>query len=91
MEPHDTHRTLVRPVEGRILAGVATGLADYLGLDANLVRLGFCALVLFGGLGLPLYVAGWLLLPETDGGPTVAEDLLGRLGLTSRPSDGWSR
>jgi phage shock protein PspC (stress-responsive transcriptional regulator) len=61
-----------------MVAGVAAGLADYFDIDPTLVRIGFVALGLFGGLAVPLYLAGWLLIPEEEGGPSVAEDLLAR-------------
>ena len=63
---------------GRMLAGVAAGLADYFDIDPTLVRIGFVALALLGGLALPLYVAGWLLIPEEDADQSVAEELLAR-------------
>jgi phage shock protein C len=64
--------------QGRMVAGVAAGVADYLDVDPTLVRVGFVALTLLGGLAVPLYLAGWLVIPDEDGGPTVAEELLGR-------------
>lgn len=60
------------------MAGVAAGLADYLDVDPALVRVGFVALALLGGVAIPLYVAGWLVIPDEGGGPTVAEELLAR-------------
>lgn len=63
-----------------MLAGVAAGVADWLDLDVNLVRIGFVALALAGGLGLPLYLAGWLFLPEEGSDESMAEDLLHRGG-----------
>ncbi len=60
---------LYRPVEGRWLAGVAAGLALRLGVTAWIIRIAFALLCFAGGLGLLLYVAGWLLIPgegETD-------------------------
>lgn len=69
---------LHRKREGRIVAGVAAGLADYLDVDPALVRVGFVALALLGGVAIPLYVAGWLVIPDEGGGPTVAEELLAR-------------
>jgi phage shock protein PspC (stress-responsive transcriptional regulator) len=69
---------LHRSRRGRMLAGVAAGLADYLGVDPTLVRLAFVALAFMGGLAVPLYLAGWLVIPDEDGGPTVAEELLTR-------------
>jgi phage shock protein PspC (stress-responsive transcriptional regulator) len=52
----------------RKLAGVAGGLARHLDIDPVLLRVAFVVLVFFGGAGLLLYVACWLLLPE-DGNP----------------------
>jgi signal transduction histidine kinase/phage shock protein PspC (stress-responsive transcriptional regulator) len=49
----------VRPVEGRMVAGVAAGLADTFGLDPNVVRCGFVVLTVASGLGLVLYLVGW--------------------------------
>ena len=70
-------RALRRPAEGRIIGGVAAAVADYLDLDRSVVRIGAVALVLLGGAGVPLYLAGWLLIPA-DGAPSsVAEDFLG--------------
>jgi phage shock protein C len=76
--PPPAEQRLHRCREGRMLAGVAAGIADYLGVDPTLVRIGFVALSLLGGLAVPLYLAGWLVIPDEDGGPSVAEELLAR-------------
>lgn len=56
--------TLTRPSAGRIVAGVAAGVAHRLGVDPILVRIGFVALVLTSGpIGFVLYAAGWFLMP----------------------------
>jgi phage shock protein PspC (stress-responsive transcriptional regulator) len=54
---------LRRPVQGRMLAGVAAGLARYLGVDVTIVRIAFVVLTVAGGAGIPLYLAGLLLIP----------------------------
>jgi len=69
------HR-LQRSSKGRILGGVASGLAEYLGVDIAVVRVGFVVLGLLGGIAVPLYVAGWLLIPEEGSDSTIADDLL---------------
>jgi phage shock protein PspC (stress-responsive transcriptional regulator) len=61
-----------------MLAGVAGGLAQWFDIDPTLVRLGFAALALLGGLALPLYLAGWLLIPEEGADWSVGEELLAR-------------
>src|SRR5271166_5820010 len=71
-------RRLHRGGRGRMLAGVAVGLADYFDVDPTIVRVGFVALALLGGLAVPLYLAGWLLIPDEDSDVSVAEELLAR-------------
>lgn len=62
-----------------MLAGVAAGLARYLDLDVAAVRVALVVLVFLGGIGVPLYVAAWLLVPEDGSEATVAGDLLDHL------------
>jgi phage shock protein PspC (stress-responsive transcriptional regulator) len=58
-------RTLRRSTHDRMIAGVCGGTADYLGVDATVVRLLLVAATLFGfGLGAVLYVVCWLIVPE---------------------------
>jgi len=59
---------LVRRHDGRIVAGVAAGLGDSIGVDANVVRCGLLVLALAGGVGFLLYGLGWLGLPTVDRG-----------------------
>ncbi|HVT42297.1 MAG TPA: PspC domain-containing protein [Acidimicrobiales bacterium] len=75
---HVGEQRLHRAVRGRMLAGVAAGAADYFDVDPTLVRVGFVVLAFMGGLAIPLYLAGWLLIPDEDGGESVAEELLSR-------------
>jgi phage shock protein C len=69
---------LHRGGRGRMLAGVAVGLADYFDVDPTMVRIGFVALAFLGGLAVPLYVAGWLLIPDEESDVSVAEELFAR-------------
>jgi phage shock protein PspC (stress-responsive transcriptional regulator) len=57
-------RRLTRIREGKMLAGVSTGLARYLGVDPVVVRVGFALTTLFGGAGFLAYIACWVLMPE---------------------------
>jgi phage shock protein PspC (stress-responsive transcriptional regulator) len=59
-----------------MVAGVAAGLADFFDVDPTLVRVGFVVLSCLGGLAIPLYLAGWLLIPEEGTDLSVAEELL---------------
>src|SRR4029079_1409393 len=54
---------LRRSATDRRVAGVAGGLARHLDVDPIILRVAFVVLVFFGGAGLILYGACWLLLP----------------------------
>ena len=69
---------LHRGGRNRMLAGVAAGLADYFDVDPVIVRIAFVALAFLGGLAVPLYLAGWLLIPDEHSDMSVAEELLAR-------------
>jgi phage shock protein PspC (stress-responsive transcriptional regulator) len=62
--------------EGK-LAGVCAGVARHWNVDPVLVRVGCVLLALSGGIGLVLYVAGWLLIPDDGKEKPVIHDLLG--------------
>jgi phage shock protein C len=60
----DQTRKLYRSQTDRKLAGVCGGLADYLKMDAIVVRVGFVVLTVLGGAGIPINLARWLLVPK---------------------------
>ena len=71
---------LVRPKEGRIIAGVCAAVAKRWGLDLTLVRVLAVILTVFSGVGLAVYIAIWLLTPSTDGpAPIRPGSRLGRM------------
>jgi phage shock protein PspC (stress-responsive transcriptional regulator) len=72
-------RTLERSTGCRMIAGVAGGLARYFDVDVAVVRLALAALAVAGGIGVPLYLAAWLLVPEEGATETVADRLVDRL------------
>ncbi|MCA9370287.1 MAG: PspC domain-containing protein [Pseudomonadales bacterium] len=58
-------RRFVRPKEGRKIAGVAIGMANYFGVSVVLVRLIWALLLLPGGLpGLIPYIVCWFIIPS---------------------------
>ncbi len=57
---------LVRPQEGRVLAGVSQGLADRYQLPVWVPRAFFVVCAFFGGLGVALYAAAWALIRSED-------------------------
>jgi phage shock protein C len=68
---------LHRATNGRMVAGVAAGLASYFGVDATIVRIGFVvATILGGGIGIPLYLACLLLVPEEGASDSIATSVI---------------
>jgi phage shock protein C len=63
---------LTRPVHDRMLAGVGAGVARYLGVDVTAVRIVLVVLAVIGGAGIPIYLAGWLLIPEEGAEQSIA-------------------
>jgi phage shock protein PspC (stress-responsive transcriptional regulator) len=73
-------KRLERKVEGRWLAGVCAGLADYLGVDATLIRVVLAVLTVFGGFGALAYVLAWALMPEEGEPASIAEKIINKNG-----------
>lgn len=71
---------LVRPLEGRMVAGVALALARRLELPEWVVRVGFIVTAFLGGLGVILYIAGWALIRSETERESAAERFFGRAG-----------
>ena len=57
---------------------MCTGLAAYLGIDVNLVRLAFGVCTVFYGLGVLLYLAGWVVLPAEGEKQSILESFAHR-------------
>ena len=58
-------QALVRPSQGKVIAGVCAAIADRLGISRTVVRIGF---VIFGlvGVGELVYIALWILIPRAN-------------------------
>src|SRR5215470_15245754 len=73
------HKQLVRPREGRMIAGVCAGIGDYFGIDANVVRIIFAALTIFSvGAGALVYLIAWAVLPEEGEKSSIVENYLNK-------------
>ncbi|MEU0152709.1 MULTISPECIES: PspC domain-containing protein [Micromonospora] len=59
-------RKLVRPRQGRMLAGVCAGLAQRFGMSAGMVRLLFLLSLLLPGTQVIVYLILWILMPNED-------------------------
>ncbi len=79
-----TRRRLERSTDDRLVAGVASGLADYAGMPTAFVRIAALALMIFGGVGIPLYIAGWLLIPKQGESQSLGERFVAELDTTEK-------
>src|SRR4051812_5661553 len=61
--PSYAPRRAYRAADDRWLGGVASGLAQHLGLPVLWVRMGLLVLVAFGGFGAVLYAGLWMFMP----------------------------
>lgn len=75
-----TPRPWARDTDAGIVAGVCAGVAARLEVSAVVVRVAVVVLTAATGVGLPLYLAAWALLPTTSGAPSLAARLRGRPG-----------
>ena len=48
------------------ICGVCGGIAEYLGVDSNVVRLIWAAASLFAGTGILLYILAAVLMPKAN-------------------------
>ena len=76
---------LQRSRSDRKVAGVCGGLATYFGIDPIILRILIVVLSLFGGSGLLIYAAGWLLLPDEGQQRSEIQKLLDRDGQRKSP------
>ncbi|MHC2547539.1 signal transduction histidine kinase [Corynebacterium hesseae] len=60
-----------RPQSGRVVAGVAAGLAQNLGVSALSARIALTALTLLGGVGAMAYAGLWIFTPALDDAPST--------------------
>ena len=57
---------LVRPREGRVIAGVCAGIADRFGLSRKTVRVLFVVSTILPGPQFVVYLALWILIPSDE-------------------------
>ena len=61
---HIGSRKLFRDTDNSHIAGVAAGLGTYFKLDPIFIRIAFLLMIFTGGVGVILYIALWILIPE---------------------------
>src|SRR5689334_1010893 len=69
-------KQLRRTRQGRIVAGVCSGVGEYVGIDPNILRVALAVATFFGGLGVGVYAVAWLLVPEQDKPTSILQDLI---------------
>ena len=57
-------RTLTRPRDGKVIAGVCAGLAERFGWSPFMVRLLFLLSCLLPGPQFVIYIVLWILMPQ---------------------------
>ena len=85
MTDANASKVLVRPRNGRMLAGVCAAFAGYFGLDVTLVRVIWAVVsVLTGGAGVLAYLVAWIIIPGEGQKSSTAEN------ITGKNQDAWS-
>lgn len=69
---------LLRSRSDKILGGVCSGLARWIGIDPVFTRLFFVVLAAASGVGVPVYILLWIIIPEE--GNAGSEDFASRAG-----------
>ncbi|MGW4502703.1 PspC domain-containing protein [Micromonospora sp. NPDC004336] len=69
---------LIRPRDGRYLAGVCAAIGRATNTDPVLWRVLLAVLGFFGGIGILVYVTAWLIIPGEGDSASPVESMLGR-------------
>jgi phage shock protein C len=59
-----SRKRLVRPREGRKVAGVCVGMAEYFDIDVTIVRVVWLVTAIMTGVGFIGYLIAWIVMPE---------------------------
>jgi len=62
----DSPRRLTRNQKDKMIAGVCSGIADYMDVDSTIVRLLFAFALIFAGTGLLIYLIMWIIMPKSQ-------------------------
>ena len=57
-------KQIYRSTKDKMIGGVASGMAHYLDLDIALIRLLWVLFAFMGGIGFPVYLVAWIIIPE---------------------------
>lgn len=59
-----TMKQLTRDTDNKMIAGVCSGIANYLNIDPTVIRLLWAIAICFFGTGALLYLIAWIIIPE---------------------------
>ncbi|HET6533043.1 MAG TPA: PspC domain-containing protein [Actinoplanes sp.] len=76
--PSFSRENLIRPTQGRYVAGVCAAIGRATNTDPVLWRVLLAVLGFFGGVGVLIYLVGWLAIPGENDTASPIESLLGR-------------
>ncbi|HSN44134.1 MAG TPA: PspC domain-containing protein [Propionibacteriaceae bacterium] len=80
--------SLVRPKEGRIIAGVCAGIANAMKVDVSIVRVVVAvAAVVTSGMGLFAYVVAWAVIPDEGSDTTGLDQVINQVKQYKAKSD----
>lgn len=77
-DDHEESKKLYRNPDDMMIAGVASGIATYFGIDTVVVRILFIIATIFWGWGIILYIILWIVMPE-------ARSVSDKLRMRGRP------
>jgi phage shock protein C len=79
MNGTNDQKHLIRPKDGRMIAGVCAGIGQFFGIDANLVRIIFAVVTVFSaGAAALVYLLAWVVVPEEGESGSIAENYLNK-------------
>ncbi|MBN2017275.1 MAG: PspC domain-containing protein [Candidatus Cloacimonetes bacterium] len=65
-----TNRVLYRDPKNGKIAGVCSGLSEYLDVDVSIIRTIWVLFIIFGGAGFLMYIVAALIIPAKSGDDT---------------------
>jgi len=67
----ESGKRIYRSQSDKVIGGVCGGLAEYINIDALIVRIIWAVAFFVGGIGFLAYIACWIIIPEN---PSAAKD-----------------
>lgn len=58
------NKKLYKSTKNKVLTGVCGGLGEYFNFDATIIRLIFAVTLIFGGMGLVVYIIATVVIPS---------------------------